>query len=160
MTSTTDSPPTVPIVLFTGPVEVGNSTVAMEAARLLKTAQIPHALVDLAWSAVSWPRPPDDPWNERLMYRNLACMWSNFRQAGVERLILCRVLEDRSVLSPIIEAVPGAKITVIGLRAGLAELHPRVRHQIEDHVMDNEGRSAAEIAKEALRLAGWLNTHS
>ena len=184
MASTTDGPPTVPVVLFTGPVGVGKTTVAMEAARLLGEAQVPHALIDLAWTAVAWPAPRDDPWNERLLHRNLACLWSNFHQAGAERLILCRVLEDRSVLRPITRAVPGAEITVIGLRAGLTELHRRIRHReagrdptwylnattrlvdklrdtrVEDHVLSNEGRSAEAVATEALRLAGWFTGDS
>ena len=36
--------------------------------------------------------PADDPWNERVSHRNLACMRANFRQAGADRLILVRVL--------------------------------------------------------------------
>jgi adenylylsulfate kinase-like enzyme len=38
----------VPVLLVTGPVGVGKSTVAAEAARLLRQAGVPHALVDLA----------------------------------------------------------------------------------------------------------------
>jgi adenylylsulfate kinase-like enzyme len=38
----------VPVLLVTGPVGVGKSTVAAEGARLLRQAGVPHALVDLA----------------------------------------------------------------------------------------------------------------
>ncbi len=41
----------VPVLLLTGPVGAGKSTVALEAARRLREASIPHALVDLAWMA-------------------------------------------------------------------------------------------------------------
>ena len=117
----------VPVLLITGPVGVGKSTVAAQAAWLLREANVPHALVDLVWIEQCWPVPADDPWNERLSHRNLAGMWLNFRQAGADRLILVRVLEDRSLLRHVAEAVPGAEITVVRLRAPLAMLHARIR---------------------------------
>jgi hypothetical protein len=169
----------VPVLLVTGPVGVGKSAVAAEASRLLRQADVPHALVDLAWIEQCWPVPADDPENERLTHRNLACMWANFRQAGAGRLLLLRVLEDRSLLRHVAEAVPGAEITVVRLRAPLAVLHARIRSreacdpswflgaathtakvleqaQVEDHLVDNEDRPVAAVAEELLRRAGWL----
>ena len=103
----------VPVLLITGPVGAGKTTVAAEAARLLREADIAHALVDLAWIEQCWPVPADDPWNERLTHRNLACLWANFCQAGAWRLIVVRVLEARSLLRHVAEAVPGTAITVV-----------------------------------------------
>src|SRR5258708_26863302 len=117
----------VPVLLITGPVGAGKSTVAGEAARLLREANIPHALVNLAWIEQCWPASADDPWNERLTHRNLACLWANFRQASAGRLILVRVLEDRSLLRHVAEAVPGAGGTGVSLRAPLAVLPARSR---------------------------------
>ena len=117
----------VPVLLITGPVGVGKSTVAAEAGRLLREADVPHALVDLTWIEQCWPVPADDPWNECLTHRNLACMWENFRQAGAGRLLLVRVLEARSLLRHLAEAVPGADIMAVRLRAPLAVLHARIR---------------------------------
>jgi adenylylsulfate kinase-like enzyme len=37
----------VPVLVITGPVGVGKSTIANEAAWLLRQASVPHALVDL-----------------------------------------------------------------------------------------------------------------
>jgi DNA polymerase III delta prime subunit len=171
----------VPVLLVTGPVGVGKTTVAHEASSLLSDAHVPHALVDLARIGACWPPPHDDPWNERLAHRNLACMWTNFRAAGAERLLVCRVLEARSLLRRIAAAVPGADITVIGLRAPLDVLHARIRTReagrdpawyldtatylahklerspVEDHCIDNVDRTARDVAREALRLAGWLD---
>jgi hypothetical protein len=172
--------PRVPVLLITGPVGVGKSTVASEAVRQLRDAGIAHAYVDLAQIGACWPTPADDPWQERLLHRNLACMWSNFHEAGARRLVLCRVLEARSLLRHVESAVPGAEITVIRLRAPLALLHARVRAReagrdpqwyldaatylagqmdearVEDHVIENGDRPAADVAAEALRLAQWL----
>jgi hypothetical protein len=175
-----DAVPAVPVLLFTGPTGAGKTRVAMEAARLLDEACIPHAMVDLHMIHECSPRPADDPWNELLIHRNLACMWRNFREAGAGRLILSRALEDRGLLLPIAQAVPGARITVVRLTAGLGELHARIRAReagrdpqwyldmatylasklpacaVEDHVVSNENRSATSAAAEALRITGWL----
>lgn len=179
MNATLGQPSPVPVLLFTGPTGAGKSTVAAEAARLLEEAGIPHAMVDLGVIAECSPRPADDPWNETLVHRNLACMWRNFRAAGAGRLILYRVLEDRS-LQAVAEAVPGAQITVVRLTAELGELTARIRRReagrdpqwyldmavyltetlgrraVEDHVVSNQDRPAAAAAAEALHLAGWL----
>jgi hypothetical protein len=173
-------PAPVPVLLFTGPTGAGKSTVAAEASRLLQNSGVPHAMVDLAVIAQCWPRTAEDPWNEALVHRNLTCIWRNFHEAGADRLILCRVLEDRSLLRHVAEAVPGAEITVVRLTADLNELHARIRRReagrdpswyldtaahliekldrcaVEDLVVRNQGRTAAETADEALHLVGWL----
>jgi len=136
----------VPVLVITGPVGVGKSTIAAEAAWLLRQADVPHALVDLDRIEQCWPVPADDPENERVSHRNLACMWA---------------------------------ITVVRLRAPLAVLHERIRSreasdpdwfldaathtaevferaQVEDHLVDNENRSATVVAEEVLHRVGWL----
>lgn len=169
----------VPVLLITGPVGVGKSTVAAQAAWLLRQANVPHALVDLDDVEHCWPVPADDPWNERLSHRNLACMWANFQRAGADRLLLVRVLEDRSLLCQVAGAVPGAAITVVRLHAPLTVLQTRIRSreagdpswflgaaahtaqvfehaQVEDYLIDNENRPVSVVAEELLRRTGWL----
>jgi chloramphenicol 3-O-phosphotransferase len=159
---------------------VGKSTVAAEAARLLREAQVSYALVDLPRIGEAWPPAPDDRWNERLIHRNLACMWSNFRAAGASRLLICRVLECRSLLRHITDAVPGSSITVVRLRAPLELIHERLRARehprpadwylnvatylfermdqspVEDYLVDNENRPPHEVAEDILLRVGWL----
>jgi hypothetical protein len=172
----------VPVLLITGVVGVGKTTVTAEASGLLRQAGIPHATADLAVIGRCWPTPPDDQWNEELIHRNLACMWANFYQAGPSRLLLCRVLEARSLLSRITEAVPDAEITVVRLRAPLETIQTRIRTReagrdaqwyldaaqyltprledagVEDYVVDNHDRPPEAVAAEVLHVAGWLPT--
>ena len=163
------APRSVPVLLLTGPVGVGKSTIGLQVARLLREAGVPGAFVDLAWIGEAWPAPPDDPWNERLTHRNLAALWANFRDAGATRLVVCRVLEARSLLRHLSSSVPDAIITVVRLRAPVERLHERIRARdaepdwflqaasylapaleaahVEDFVVDNDGRPPREVAR-------------
>lgn len=113
-----------------------------------------------------------------LVYRNLAALWSNFVAIGASRLLLAGLLEYRSELSLLSEAVPGAVVTVVRLRAPLTVLEQRIRvrepgspegeidgarwwvehldnARLEDHLVETEDRPISTIAREVLRLAGW-----
>lgn len=173
-------PSTVPVLLLTGPVGVGKSTVLSKIAWLLTQAGLPHAAVDLAVMGQVWPAPADDPWNERLIHHNLACLWANFRDAGAERLVLARLPEARSLLRYVEVAVPGAAIAVVRLRASLPVLEARMRHReqggdptwfletaaylvealeqpgIADYVVENESGPVAHMAARVLWLVGCL----
>jgi hypothetical protein len=116
----------VPVLVLSGSVESGKSTIGGCLARILRDRDMPHALVDHEWLAYSWPVAPDDRWNERVAARNLACVWSNFRSAGAERLIYCRVLEARSLLRDVTGAIPGAAVTVVQLRVPLGLIRQRL----------------------------------
>jgi hypothetical protein len=169
----------IPVLLFTGPTGVGKSAVLSAASTLLGDAGVAHAAVTLSDVGRLLPAPADDEWNERIAHRNLASLWSNYAAAGAERLLLERVLETRALLSRIVEAVPGADVTVVRLRAPLPLLHERIVAReggdaawylgaadyltpvfdaagVEDFVVDNVNRPLRQVAAEALRLAGWM----
>jgi predicted kinase len=106
-------------------------------------------------------------------------MWTNFRAVGAERLIISRVLEARSLIRRITDAVPGAEVVVVRLRAPLDVVESRIRdrnlshpewflnaaaqlvpamdeQRVEDHLIDNAELSIDETAYEVLRAARWL----
>jgi hypothetical protein len=66
-------------------------------------------------------------------HRNLACMWVSFRAVGAERLIITRDLEARSLIRRITDAVPGADVVVVRLRAPLDVVEAGIRERNRPH---------------------------
>lgn len=111
-----------------------------------------------------------------MILSNLAALWSNFAARGAERLLLAQILEHRSQLHCLKEAVPGSQLTVIRLHATLSLIEERIRRREpnpedemgaarwltphidvwagEDHVVENGKRPLREVAAEVLRVAG------
>jgi hypothetical protein len=95
-------------------------------------------------------------------------------------LLIARVIEDRKELEGYRRAVPGAEIVVVRLRASPSALQQRVRQRgegrglqwhldravelaplmdvqrVEDLLVETEDRTPGELARETLRLLGWL----
>ena len=169
----------IPLLIVTGPVGVGKTTVAYEVAKLLAAVELPHACIDMDTLRSCYPAPAGDRFNVALGLRNLAAIWANCRAVGATHLIVADVIEAREELRGYREAVPGAAIVVIRLRATLSTLTGRVtqrevgsgqdwhllraaelaaqmdRDQIEDVVMDTDGRTVAAIAREVVERSGW-----
>ena len=113
--------------------------------------------------------------------RILAAVWGNYRAAGAQRLILVDIVELREEVARYEAAVPGTAIVVVRLQAALptilrrlegreagaslawhqqraAELATQMeRDQVEDLLVDTEGKAAAGIAREIVTRTGWAN---
>jgi energy-coupling factor transporter ATP-binding protein EcfA2 len=176
-------PSAFPVLLLTGPVGVGKTTVANIMSTLLIERGVSHALIDLDWLRWAHPAPPDDPFHERLGIHNLAALWGSYRDAGAQRLILIDIVERRADLGRHRRALPGADITLVRLHAAQPTLHTRLAqresgtslewhrqradelsHQMEqaaaeDRRIDTDGRPAGEIAHDILAQIGWGDRH-
>ena len=154
---------------------------AFEVCRRLEAAGVGHAMIDADELDRIFPVPADDPDKAGLTRRNLAAVWTNLRAAGASRLILTMVassIEDQ--LPHVREALPGASITVVRLRASEGDLLERLRrrevgsgygYQVprtieqarlmqretagDSLIVDTSGRSVIELAREILDRAGW-----
>jgi len=170
----------VPVLLLTGPVGVGKTTVAGELSDLLNALNIPHAAID--FDALRWcyPAPVGDPFRIALGFKNFAAVWANHRAAGAGRLILADVMETNDDLPKYEAAVPGAAIIVVRLRASLPTLVGRVerrelgagrkwhirraaelseimeRNGVGGFVVETDDTSTTAVAREVARRTGWL----
>ena len=173
------APAPVPLLIISGAMGTGKTTVLYEASDILSEAGIAHAAIDLDGLTVMHPQ--QGPHGQRLGFANLAAVWANYAAAGAERLMVARVVEDRADLDRYRAAVPGAQPIVCRLTAPLSLMRERLRIRepgmfqeralerateldsilshagVEDFVVDNgRGCSIDEVAREVLSLAGWL----
>ncbi len=167
----------VPVIVITGNMGSGKTTILDEASDLLTVGGIVHAAIDL--DAFGMGHVPETAWD--LPYRNLSCVWQNYAAAGASRLLIAEALESSSELGRIRDAVPGAQIVVCRLTATLETLRRRVAQReigalrdtfvarvdelqllidgarLEEFTLTtDDGSSVTDIARELLSRARWL----
>jgi adenylylsulfate kinase len=171
----------IPVLIVTGPVGVGKTTVAAALSELLQRAEIPHAVIDM--DALRWcsPSPAYDPFHTALGLQNLAAVWPNYQAVGAGRLILVDIVESREDVGRYAEAVPGAGIVVVRLRAPVPTIWHRLEGrevgeglvwhrrravelvtqmedaQVEDLLVDTDGRTVVDIAQDVLLRTNWIS---
>jgi hypothetical protein len=179
VTPETTGPAPVPVLLITGTVGAGKTTVAYEINDALAEMEIPNATVDLDALTAMWP--PSSRWNADLMFENLAALWPIYRAHGATRLVLAHVLEDGSELDRYRAAIQGADMTIARLTGPEATRLERLANRMpegpsrdwhlartveleqileraahEDFVVENGDRPIREVALEVLRRARWI----
>lgn len=117
---------TVPLVLVTGPVGVGKTTVASALADALVDEGVPTAFVDGDALTEVHPASPGDEMGEGVLLANLEAAWGVYRAAGARCLVLAQVVESEAGIRPFADAIPGADVTVIRLDAPLDVIHQRI----------------------------------
>src|ERR1700730_7905250 len=99
----------VNVLVISGSMGAGKTTVLGEASDILTLSGIAHAAVDL--DALGMVSLPGGALND-LAFRNLAAVWENYASAGVRRLLIACAVESRAELDQIRAAVPGSRIMV------------------------------------------------
>jgi hypothetical protein len=161
------------VLVITGPCGAGKSSVAFECMELLEAAGVPAAMVD-AELAYFHPKPHGDPHGYAVAEEGLRSLWRLYARAGLERLLLARVVEDEEQLSIVERAVPSARILVLRLVASRETRRARLRRReigsgLARHVARSDEiaasdlgepvdaeRSVREVAADVLARAGWL----
>jgi hypothetical protein len=166
------------LLIITGSMGSGKSSVLAEASDILTLRNIPHAAIDL--DALSLGHFLSHNNINQLMYANLRSIWHNFAGVGITRLLLARALETREELDAARSAVSAKHVTVCRLTAEIATMEQRVRQResgilqqqfvdrvsilnalldrakLEDFCIVNQDRAIHEVAMEMLQRAGWL----
>jgi hypothetical protein len=166
------------LLIITGSMGSGKSTVMAEASDILTLRGISHASVDL--DALATGHFPRQLASDDLMYRNLQSVWKNCAASGLTRLLLARALETSNDLERCRDAVSAQNTVVCRLVAAPETMQQRVRNrepgmlqaefvqrsaelnatldraQLEDFLLVNEGISVTIVAQEMLTRAGWL----
>jgi hypothetical protein len=164
------------VIVISGSMGAGKTTVMAEASDLLAAGGVVHAAIDAdTLGIVHLPGASSTD----MMYRNLEAVWRTFAAAGVDRLLLAQAVECRGDIERIRAAVPTANITVCRLTASLETMRRRIKSRepgilqdaflarvaelnavlddarLEDFSLKNEGQSVTEVARELLVRAEW-----
>jgi hypothetical protein len=167
----------IDVLLITGSMGAGKTTVLNEASDILTAREIAHAAIDLdALGLAHLPggRPLD------LMLQNLAAIWANYAVAGISRVLLAGAVETLDELERIGHAIPGCRIVVGRLTAPVTVMQERVATRergiqadtyvsrvpvlealldlarLEDFSVPNDGAPLTMVARELLQRAAWI----
>jgi len=167
------------LLLITGSMGVGKTSVLGEASDILALQNIAHAALDL--DAFGLAHLPSGASNDAVMYRNLQSVCKNYASLGIRRFLVARAIEDRPTLECCRRAVSATNTVVCRLTANIATMRKRIkmresgvlqqqfvarvaklnsildRARLEDFVVTSDDRSVTQIAHEMLLKAGWIS---
>jgi len=167
------------LLIITGTMGAGKTTVLAEASDLLALRHITHAAVDL--DALGLAYLPSAASDDGVIYLNLQSVCKNYASRGVKRLLLARAMEDRADLELCRRVVSATNTVVCRLTASIETMQQRVkmrelgtsqreyvarvtklnvildRARLEDFTVTNENRLLTEVAYEMLVKAGWIS---
>ena len=167
----------VKVLVISGSMGAGKTTVLGEVSDVLAARGIPHAAIDL--DAVAAVLLPDES-SRRLAMQNLAAIFRNFVSAGIERVLLAVAVESRVDLQALSAAMSEPELTVCRLLARPETMERRIRlrepgmHQemfvaksrsldailsaagVEDFTTPNEEGDVSDVALHVLRRAAWI----
>ena len=167
------------IVALSGTLGAGKSTLSIALRDALLARGYAAGELDVDAIANETSSPPDDPFNERVVVAHLRAMRPHWRDAGLEVLILPRVIETAAQRDAYAEAL-GEPVRVVRVDAPSAVRHARLvaRHApgperdwhlartdvldvllaeagVEELVIDNDDRAPTAVASEVANLLGF-----
>jgi hypothetical protein len=165
----------VNVLVISGSMGSGKTTVLGEASDVLEQEGVAHAVIDLdAIATVGLPNASE------LVYRNLSALYENIRRAGLRHLLVAEAIETADERARLHAAMPGAALVICRLTADVATMERRLRvrepglkqdrfvaraaelerilaaTRLEDFSVENDARSVTAVARDVLVGAGWL----
>jgi hypothetical protein len=167
------------LLVITGTMGAGKTSVLGEASDLLALQNIAHAALDL--DAFGFAHLPSGASNDVVMYRNLKCVCKNYAAFGIRRFLVARAIEDRVTLECCRRAVSAKNTIVCRLTASIETMRQRVKMRelgvlqeqfvarveklnsildsvrLEDFSVASDNCSVTQTAHEMLIKAGWIS---
>lgn len=169
-----------PVLVLSGPVGVGKTSVGGEVSEVLNLEGVPHTFVDFDQLRYTYPRTPEDPWGDGLAFQNLEAIWANCKRQWSRNLIVSSVVEDWSFIDHLSRAIPGSRVITFQLFASPGTLKSRVEKReigsgLDWHKsraiellsilsaetvpcnwrIDTEEKSITDLAEEIVRQVSW-----
>jgi len=165
------------LLVITGTMGAGKTSVLGEASDILVLRNIVHAAIDLDAFGLGHLASADlrsQLNSDIVMYRNLRSVCRNYSFVGVRRFLVARAIEDRATLECCRRAVSAKSMVVCRLTASSETLRHRVKMresgvlqeqfvarvdklnsildhaQLDDFAVASEHRSVTQIAHEML----------
>jgi hypothetical protein len=173
------------VLVFNGTMGAGKTEILGATQAVLAKEGARVAAIDADWLCQAEPANEDDRFNERLMFDNLTAIAPNYRRGGYGLVLAARPVEDargRDEFSrAFADAAAGpAQVAIIRLDASEETRQARLkarepegfyedfaRHRtgelaasieeldLDDGVVDNDGRDRYEVARDVLAAADW-----
>ena len=171
----------IPVVVVTGTIGAGKSTVAAAMSEILHEQGTRHGLIEVDWLGEVYPAPdPSNPYSTDLAMKVLSSVWPHYLGAGITRAIVTMTLENREELRDLLAAMESPPATVVRLLASQTTREERIKARefgnlrdlflektadieyqmdcfgIGDFSVENESRLPHASATEILQRLGWI----
>jgi hypothetical protein len=167
------------LLIITGTMGSGKTSVLGEASDILTLRGIAHAAIDL--DVLGLAHLPSAAGSGKVMYSNLQSVCENYASLGLQRLLLARAIENRAELELCRGAVSASNTVVCRLAASIEAMEQRVMlresgisrrdyiarvaelnavldlARLENFTIANENRRLTDVALELLSKAGWIS---
>jgi hypothetical protein len=177
--SKSEGGPTESLLIITGTMGAGKSSVLGEAADILSRRRIVHAAIDL--DALGLAHLPSATRTDDVMHDNLRSICSNYAALGVQRFVVARAIENSVRLQLCRDIIPAVNTVVCRLTASIETMRQRVANRdsgisqlecvarvaelndildcarLENFTVVNESRLLTDVAFEMLAKAGWIS---
>ena len=171
----------IPIVVVTGTIGAGKSTIAAAMSEILHDEGVRHALLEVDWLGEVYPPPdPTDPYSNELAMTVLSSIWPHYLGAGITRAIVTMTLENPEELGALLRAMETPPATVVRLIASQETRESRIKtrefgnlrdlflaktgeihdkqecFELGDIIVENESRLPQVTATEILQRLNWV----